>query len=172
MATERFPLAPMSPLVRNLTIGLLLLPVILAIAALVLWQWELAGIALLIAVLYAGVWFGCRPVAFEVNDHDLVIVFPVWQRRLPLATITAVQPISSAGFLQRFGWVLRVGVAGLWGGFGWLWTSRKGWVEFYVSRTEDFVLIERSGGIPLLLTPRSLDHFVGVLGAKCDRRSL
>ncbi|WP_448572583.1 hypothetical protein, partial [Trichothermofontia sp.] len=110
MATERFPLAPMSPLIRNLTIGLLLLPVGFAIAALLQPQGELAGVALVLVILYAGVWLGCRPVAFEVTDRDLVIVFPVWQRRLSLATITAAQPMSATAFAQRFGWAVRVGV--------------------------------------------------------------
>jgi len=159
----------MSPLIQGLTIGLLLLPLVFAIAAWVTQQAGLAGVALFLGVLYAGVWFGCRPTYFQVTDRDLTIVFPVWQRSVPIVTVTAVRQIGPTEFRQRFGSALRVGVGGLWGGFGWLWTSRGGWVEFYVSRTDHLVLIERSGHLPLLITPRSPQHFIGVLGISCDR---
>jgi hypothetical protein len=33
--------------------------------------------------------------------------------------------------LSEVGWSMRVGAGGLWGGFGWLWTERRGIVQMY-----------------------------------------
>ena len=60
------------------------------------------------------------------------------------------------GFL---GVLARVGVGGLWGGFGWLW-SPNGWLEFYISRLDKHVLLHRANGLPVLLTPEDPDTFV------------
>lgn len=170
MTPDYFPLAPMSPLIRGLTIAVLSLPIVLLGMAFVLQNVRLAGIAALLALLYAGVWLGCRPVYFRVTDRHLVIVFPVWQRVIPLATITQTQLLNLDQFQQRCGHLaLRVGVAGLWGGFGWLWTNKAGWLEFYVSRADQMVLVERSGHLPVLITPQSPDHFIDVLGARRDQ---
>ena len=59
----------------------------------------------------------------------------------------------------------RIGVGGLWGGFGWLWTRGRGMVEFYVSRTDGLVIVERRGGRALLFTPQDPEEFVDALSA-------
>jgi hypothetical protein len=59
----------------------------------------------------------------------------------------------------------RIGVGGLWGGFGWLWTTRRGLVEFYVSRADGMVLIERRGARPLLITPADPEKLLRALQA-------
>ena len=89
---ESFPLAPMSRLVRGLTIGLLLVPAIIYGAAMVR---DLAGdestaeglrwLAYALALADLAVWLGIRPSRFEIGDDALVIVWPVRQRRIPLA---------------------------------------------------------------------------------------
>jgi hypothetical protein len=61
--------------------------------------------------------------------------------------------MTSREFRDEHGWAMRIGAGGLWGGFGWLWTSRRGLVEFYVSRLDGYVLLERRTGRPLLFTP-------------------
>ena len=60
---------------------------------------------------------------------------------------------------RRYGWQARVGVGGLWGGFGWLY-STKGWMEFYVSRMDGYVLMSRAEGRPLLLSPERAEAFL------------
>lgn len=50
---------------------------------------------------------------------------------------------------------MRIGIGGLWGGFGWLWPGR-GLVNFYVSRSDGLVLIERMSARPLLITPEMM----------------
>ena len=63
-------------------------------------------------------------------------------------------------FKQKFGWAMRIGVGGLWGGFGWLWTSKGGLVEFYVSRVDGLVMIERNVGKNILVTPDESEKLV------------
>ncbi|WP_448574292.1 PH domain-containing protein [Trichothermofontia sp.] len=159
----------MSPLIRNLTIVLLLLPPLLGIVALIKQSGWLGAIALFMVVVYASVWLGWRPVCFRITDENLTIAFPLWQRLIPLASVTEVRVLDLKTFLQQFGDPFRVGAAGLWGGFGWLWTSQGGWVEFYVSRSDQFILVGRSGHPPLLITPRSPHDFVATLEAKRNR---
>jgi hypothetical protein len=59
---------------------------------------------------------------------------------------------------------MRVGVGGLWGGFGWLYTS-KGLLGLYVSRTDRLVLVRLRTGRPLLVTPEGDERFVAALRA-------
>jgi hypothetical protein len=66
---------------------------------------------------------------------------------------------------RQVGWGMRVGAGGLWGGFGWLWTTRRGIVQMYVSRLDRFVWIERGGERPWLITPDRPEMFVAALGA-------
>jgi hypothetical protein len=157
---EVFPLAPMARAFRWLTIVLLALPVLFLVLAL---RGELPFLvfAALLAV-YAGVYFFWRPSRFEVSPHGLDIVFPTWRRRLPARSLAAAREFTLADFRRDFGWGLRIGVGGLWGGFGWLWT-RKGLVEFYISRADQFVLVERRAGRPLLITPERPPDMVRTL---------
>jgi len=155
---SRFPLAPMCPLIRWLTVGLLMLPLGLVVAALrepVLWT-----LVVMMAFLYAAVWLFWRPWGFEVAAAGLGIRFPSWTRVLPRAAIQGARQMSRQEFRQEFGWALRVGVGGLWGGFGWLWTRKRGFVEFYISRLDGLVVVDRPFGKALLITPSDPEAFV------------
>ena len=72
----------------------------------------------------------------------------------------SVVRLSRKEFKARFGLSARIGAGGLWGGFGWLWTSKGGILDFFISRTDDFVLVERREQRPLLVTPSEPDEFV------------
>ena len=61
------------------------------------------------------------------------------------------------------GWCVRVGAGGLWGGFGWLWTQRRGIVQMYISRSDRLVWIERINDRPWLITPEQPEAFVQAL---------
>ena len=63
---------------------------------------------------------------------------------------------------QELGKTMRIGVGGLWGGFGWLWT-RRGLVNFYVSRSDGLVLIERRTARPILITPEKPEMMLQAL---------
>jgi hypothetical protein len=155
-----FPLAPMSRAIRWLTIGLFAVPVLFLVLAI---RGELPVLAFgAVLALYAAVYLFCRPSRFEVSARGLDVVFPAWIRRVPGQTIAGARELTLEDFRRELGWGVRIGVGGLWGGFGWLWT-RQGLVEFYVSRTDGFVLVERNAGRPLLITPERATEMVDTL---------
>jgi hypothetical protein len=165
MAMRRsFDLAPMSALIRWLTVVLLALPAAFALAALagtrLLW-----APALLLALTYAAVWLLARPTRFEADAGAIDVCFPAWTRSV--RDVASARLVGLQELRDTFGVMLRIGVGGLWGGFGWLWTSRRGLVEFYVSRTDGIVLLERRQGRPLLVTP----HDPGGLAATVAPRA-
>ena len=113
--------------------------------------------------LYAWIWLRWRPSGFEVSADGLTIRFPLGRRQVVARDIASVRVLAVATFREEFGLALRIGVGGLWGGFGWLWTSQRGLVEFYISRLDGFVLVERRAGRPLLVTPQSPEELVDAL---------
>jgi hypothetical protein len=162
-----FPLAPMSALLWALTVPLLALPVLFAVIAsrtsggASRLFWLIAG---LLAAMYVVIWLYARPTRFEVGPDGLAIVWPARRRHIARRDISGARMLAREGFRSEFGWAARVGVGGLWGGFGWAWTSRRGLLDLYVSRTDGCVLVERRSGRALLLTPERPDEFVRALG--------
>jgi hypothetical protein len=156
----------MSPSILALTAALLPLPALFQALGLGSQgpRAPLLAAGLLLAALYLGVWLGARPSRFEVSSAGLRLVFPIRSRSIGRADIASAIVVDAREFRDRFGWAARIGVGGLWGGFGWLWTSRRGLLEFYVSRTDGLVVVERRAGRPLLITPRDPAEFVHALG--------
>lgn len=163
MGAERFPLARMSRPILILTIGLLELPVFLLALAIAIDEW-LAAPALLVAAVYAWVWLRFRPSAFVVRPDVLEVIWPLKRRRLERTDISDVHLIDRHELRRRIDFGMRVGAGGLWGGFGRLWTQRRGVVQMYVSRTDRFVWIECRDGRPWLITPERPDDFVRAIG--------
>ena len=156
-----FPLAPMSGLIKAITIVMCAIPAALAAGTLsgvrVLWL-----PAALVSLLIAAVWLVARPQRFEAGPGAIDIVFPTWRRAL--GDVASARLHDARELRATYGFLVRVGVGGLWGGFGWLWSPR-GTIEFYISRTDGFVLIERRGGRPLLVTPDDPAGLVATLNA-------
>jgi hypothetical protein len=156
----------MSGVIRWLTALLLAIPAGFVAAALVggapaLLLW----VGLAVAAVYAVVWLWWRPSAFEVDPEGLRIRFPLRTRRVAARDLSRARLVTSREFLAEFGLALRIGAGGLWGGFGWLWTQRRGMVEFYVSRTDRYVLVERREGRALLVTPADADGLARAIEA-------
>jgi hypothetical protein len=163
-----FRLAPMSPLVRALTLLLLALPFAF-LAGPLLGRPVLALPALFLIAIYGWVWLRFRPRRFVVHPGGLRVIWPLKRRDIPREEISAARIVDRRGLKEEIGWGVRVGAGGLWGGFGWLWTKRRGIVQMYVSRTDRFVWIERAGGRPWLITPEQPDEFVGALSLDENR---
>lgn len=146
----------------SLTWVLLALPLILFVAA---WFANrlLLGPAVLVTLIYAWVWLLFRPLRFVVYPEWVDVIWPLKRRQIPRASITAVRQIGKAELRAEIGWGARVGAGGLWGGFGWLWTRRRGIVQMYISRTDRFVWIERGAERPWLVTPERPEEFVQAL---------
>jgi hypothetical protein len=161
---KSFRLAPMSPLILTLTLVLLALPLAFFVGAL-FGRRLLAGPAVFIVALYAWVWLRFRPSRFVVQPRGLEVIWPLKRRAVPRQDIANVRLIDGQELRREIGWGLRVGAGGLWGGFGWLWTKRRGIVQMYISRTDRFVWIERAGGRPWLITPEHPEAFVRALSS-------
>jgi len=155
---KEFRLAPMSPLIRGLTIGLLLLPAIFLAAAL-RFSPLLAPAAFLVAI-YAWVWLGFRPTRFIVAPDAIEVTWPLKRRTIARSTIREARLMDRDQLKRMVGWGVRVGAGGLWGGFGCLWTEKRGIVQMYISRTDRFVWIERGAERPWLVTPDDPEAFV------------
>ena len=161
----RFPLAPMSGDIRVLTAIAWVAPLGLILGAM-LARGPVRGVLLvvsaLVVVTYASVWLFWRPTAFEVDRSGLRIVWPLRARTIPAREVAEAVVLSREAFRRDFGWGMRIGAGGLWGGFGWLYTS-KGLLGLYVSRTDRVVLVRLRTGRPLLVTPEGDERFVAAL---------
>lgn len=122
----------------------------------------------LICVIYGWVWLRFRPSAFVIHSETLEVVWPLKRRQVPLRNIMSLRTIDAQALKTEIGWGARVGAGGLWGGFGWLWTRRRGIVQMYVSRTDEFVWIERGDERPWLITPERPDEFIRELSRTLD----
>ena len=161
---ESFRLAPMSPLIRVLTLVLLALPPALAVISISDTP-LLAVPALVLAAIYAWIWLRFRPSRFVVHSQVLEVIWPLKRRELSCDEISNVRLIDGQTLRTETGWAMRIGAGGLWGGFGWLWTKRKGMVQMLVSRTDGFVWIDRKAARPWLITPENPEDFVRALSS-------
>ncbi len=168
----RFALAPISTDIRVLTWIVLAIPLVLSLGAL---QGEgpargvLLGAAVFVLVLYASVWLWWRPAAFEVDPAGLRIRWPLRVRLIPAREVAEVGVLSPEVLRGEFGWGMRIGAGGLWGGLGWLYT-RNGLLDLYVSRTDRFVLVRLRAGRPLPVTPDADERFAAALRALAAKR--
>jgi hypothetical protein len=164
-ATDKsFRLARMSTMILILTIGLLALPLVFLVAG-GFWRGLLSVPALLLAGIYGWVWLRFRPTGFIVRPGVLEVMWPLKRREIRRADISAVRLIEKGELRREVGWCMRVGAGGLWGGFGWLWTQRRGIVQMYISRTDGLVWIERISDRPWLITPEHPEAFVRALSS-------
>jgi len=164
---KNFQVARMSPLILGLTVLVLALPPALVVGAL-LGRRMLALPAAFLVVLYIWVWLWFRPTRFVVHGGGIRVVWPLRNCEIPREDISIARVVERRDLLREIGFALRIGVGGLWGGFGWLWATRRGLVRMYITRTDRFVWIERVGGRPWLITPENPDEFVRALGFGLD----
>lgn len=164
-----FQLAPMCQVIRAVSLVMLLLPVALAIGA-------AAGArplflpALLLILIYGWVWARFRPTKFVVQPGAVEVIWPLKRRRLRRDEISSVRLLRREELKAETGWGMRVGAGGLWGGFGWLWTARRGIVQMYVSRLDGFVWIERGKERPWLISPERPEEFIRALSGSASSR--
>ena len=157
-----FRIARMDFLVRLLTLALVIVPALLVAIALMSNRLLLIPTAVLLVVyVWIALWF--RPRRFVVGPRALEIVWPLRRREIPRDDIASVRVIDKHELEREVGRSMRVGAGGLGGGFGWLWTQKRGMVRMYISRTDGLVWIERRGDRPWLITPERAEAFVRAL---------
>jgi hypothetical protein len=152
----------MCTVIRSLTLILAALPVMFLVSG-TLGPRALYVPALLLLLTYGWVWARFRPTTFVVHPDSLEVIWPLKRRRIGRDGISSVRVIDPRELRREVGWGMRVGAGGLWGGFGWLWTSRRGIVQMYVSRLDRFVWIERGKERPWLISPERAEEFVAAL---------
>lgn len=147
-----------------MTWGLFALPIGFTAAAVVSGVPALAGVATFLAALYAWVWLRYRPREFVVEPDRIEVRWPWRRQSIDRRGITNARVMTFFDLRAHVGIGLRVGAEGLWGGFGLLWTRRRGLVQMYVSRTDRMVWIDRGVKRPWLITPVDPHRFVEALG--------
>jgi hypothetical protein len=160
---QAFRLARMSTDIRVLTAFLLAIPVGMVAALLAGIHVLVFPLALVVAI-FAWVWLRFRPATFVVRPEFVEVIWPLKRRAFPRSTIVSCRIVDAAQLKREVGLAARVGAGGLWGGFGWLWTQRRGIVQMYLSRTDALVWIERGDQRPWLITPEHPEEFVRALG--------
>ena len=168
-----YRLAPMSGLIAVLTAFFLLLP--LGVVALgegtpaAPFTRVMAG---LLVATNAFTWLYLRPSRFVVGAEGLEVIWLVRQRWINWADVSGASAIRPDQLRAEFGLLLRVGVGGLWGGFGLAWSSRGKHLGLYVSRHGDgFVLVRCRHTRSLLITPERPGEFVAAVNERTARRS-
>ncbi len=161
-AADSFRLARMSPSIRAVTLFLLGLPLAFLVASRFGPTWLVVP-ALLVIALYAWIWLRFRPSQFIVRGDKIEVRWPLKRREIARKDISNVRVVDREQLKKEIGWGIRVGAGGLWGGFGWLWTRRRGVVQMYISRTDGYVWIERAGNRPWLITPERPEAFARAL---------
>jgi hypothetical protein len=159
---ERFRLAKMSPTIALLTAFLFLLPVgFIGMGLGVIGQ--APGVLLVVGCVMIALWVGIglwsRPTGFELEGDAFVIVWPVRRRRIALSEVRRVRVLDVRAFRKIYGWTPRIGVGGLWGIFGWLWSRDAGLIDIHASRLDGWVLIQRAAGHPIVVTPERPEAF-------------
>ena len=162
ISAKSFRLARMSPLMLTSTLLFLVLPPVILVGAL-FGRHQLWAAALLLLAIDSWVWVRFRPSRFTVKGSGLEVTWPLKRRHMPRESIVSARVINRQQLKREIGWGMRVGAGGIWGGFGWLWTTRRGVIQMYISRTDGFVWIERTAGRPWLLTPEEPEEFVRAL---------
>src|SRR5262249_47105217 len=144
-AETSFRLAPMSRSIFGLTVFLWALPLVFFAGA-ALGMRVLVIPAILFVAIYAWVWLRFRPSRFIVRRDAICVIWPAKRREIPRAEMSAVRIVDRHELRRDCGWCLRVGAGGLWGGFGWLWTERRGVGENYILWTRWRGWVRRAGG--------------------------
>lgn len=159
-----FRIAPMCTMIRIITLMLLALPVLFVLSA-VFGRALLIAPTILLVAIYSWVWLRFRPTQFVVHQDGLEVIWPLKRRQISRGSISDVRIVNGRDLKPQVGWGLRVGAGGLWGGFGWLWTQRRGIVQMYISRINDLVWIDRTAGRPWLISPERPQEFVQALSS-------
>jgi hypothetical protein len=115
--------------------------------------WALFALALV-------VWFWFKPVAFLVDGQELVLRWRLRARRIPLGELKSALQLNT----RDLGWMIRIGVGGLWGAYGMFKTSKEGMIDGYFNTNENLVLLKLKSGRPLLLSPERPGEFIRALG--------
>jgi hypothetical protein len=122
------------------------------------------GLSLFVAASAVGVWVFYKPKGFVVDKDSFVIEFPMRRITVERSAIVRARALSRAELRETLGFALRVGVGGLFGVFGLLWTSKLGWVRIYATSSAGWLLVESRSQKPLIVSPKDAAAVARALG--------
>lgn len=108
------------------------------------------------------------PRRFEA-DAGTFDVLSVWGRR-SIGDVTRARRCDAKEMRERYGWPIPIGRDGWWSAVRRLAVESHP-VEFYTTRDDGLVLIEREGGNAIVVTPDDPDGLVAVLNGVRESRS-
>lgn len=153
----RYKLAPMDQYMKRMTNFCLLIPVFFFLVGPLLPY--LLICAFLIVFIYSVIWFRMRPKSFVIDDENLTIEWPVGKKSWKRSEISSVEYMPREKFKETYGFGIRVGAGGLWGGFGRYQTTDTTF-RMFVSRIDGFVIVNFREGRPLMITPENPESFM------------
>ena len=110
------------------------------------------GLILILVITY-----GFSPKAYALEDRQLIIYRPFHRKFYSTTDMKTVSIVSKKDMPRS----IRVfGVGGLFGYFGLFRNSRYETMIWYATRRDQFVVIERSNGRTIVLTPDDPNSFV------------
>jgi len=143
---------PMSGSIKVITYIMEAIPFLLVYLGFAIDNPGLFILAIFFLLLLAGVWLWMRPTHYIVDDKSMTIVWPLRKYIVLRSGISSVRILDKTDVKKELGFALRIGVGGLFGGFGLLWTRRRGLIRFYITRLDNFVMIDRRNRRTLLIT--------------------
>ncbi len=109
-------------------------------------------VAIFFILLMAWIWLWMRPTHYTVDSRALTIVWPLRKHVMLKSSISGVRILDKKQVKEELGLAIRIGVGGLFGGFGLLWTRKRGLIRFYITRLDNFIMIDRHAFRPLLIS--------------------
>lgn len=100
------------------------------------------------------------PRGVALSGDDLVIQKTIGPVRVPL------QDVTEADVQELTGVIRTMGVGGFYGAWGQMKSEEIPKFEGYLTRSTQFVVLQRKGAPPLVLTPERPDEFVKELQAR------
>ena len=163
---REFPLAPMDRLMGGVTYFFLALPVAVGVAMVFTGEAQaIPFVGLFAALLFGIVWCWSRPTCFVLDGDALTVRYPVRRYVYPRSELKTARILGKDEIKRELRFAVRIGVGGIWGVFGWLWTRRNGLMDAYLSRTDEFLWIERHDRPPIVLTCEDMRELGAALSA-------
>lgn len=124
-----YRLAPMSRSLAIMTVVLWGIPLVFAVIAVTTdflpAMIFMIAMTVFIAGIYCWTWIRFRPSEFVLGDGAMEVIWPAKRRQVPYVGMHSAKIITRRELKDLVGFGMRVGAGGLWGAFGWLWTTKR-----------------------------------------------
>jgi len=113
-------------------------------------------------VIALAVSWAMAPRALAVEGDELRVERRAWPAlRVPLSVVTTAEPVALSGRTLRI-----AGVGGFFGSYGLFTNGQLGRFRLYATRRQDAMIVRRTKGLPIVLTPDDIPGAVRVLSER------